>query len=306
MSYAVTEINVPALSINDGTDFTFNNSTMRNDSWTEQEPAYLRMMNNTGRGFLVGMKTSGDTFWMRPGECILVPLAPNEVGFSIICKYILSTNSANDFFLCTYFSNREQVTAIEENSQAPPIIHSGLAETSTGTIEAGVPTSEKANAVSTTGLNINQVRYVWMKVEYSIIINAHQFEVTTAPASNANVRIGLYRADSSCQPIDTIIYDSGNIPVASGFLGIKKTSGLSIGIPAAIYLVAINIDVAMSLRAINCGTPAIDTNLGANALIQKVVANQTFGAFPTTGTLWTTTNTGSSGMQHSVVWQWTE
>jgi hypothetical protein len=307
MSYAFQEVNIPTLSVQNGNDLTFQDPVYLSDSWTEQNPAHMRMMNETAYDLYIIMKTSGDAFYIRSGDSILFPLAPNEQGFFYINKYThAGPNPA--LILLTYFSNREEVMPLEENAQAPPAatIQSGLAKISGGITEWGVPTSERANAVATTNLNVNQVRYVWMKVEYPITLTAHQFEVTTAPASNANVRIGIYTADTNIQPTGAPLYDSGSIAVASGFTGVKTTSGLSIALVAAVYLVAINIDVALSMRSINVGTTAIDNNMGANALIQKVVAAQTYGAFPSPGTPWTTTNTGSSGMQHSIVWQWTE
>ena len=315
MSYALQEINIPVLVVNDGSDLTFTNPTMTSDIWTTQDPAYLRMQNATNADYQVTMMTAGDSFWLRSGDSILFPLAPNERGFFYVCKFINSSSVATPmFFLCTYFSNRDAIFQLEENSQAPPAlptpaytpVKSGLAQTSGGTTEWGIPTRELAVGVSTTNLNANQVRYVYMRVEYAITLTAHQFEVTSTPASNANVRIGIYRADGTLQPTGAPLYDSGNIAVASGFTGIKTTTGISVALVAAMYLVCINIDVNMGMRAANVGSLTIDNNMGANEIVQKVVATQTYGAFPNPGDKWTTTNTGSAGMQHSIIWQWTE
>jgi hypothetical protein len=307
MSYAFQEVNLPTLSVQNGSDLTFKDNTYLSDSWTELNPAHLRMMNGSLYDLLVTMKTSGDSFWLPAGDTILITLAPNEQGFLYVNKYTHAGTNPLLLYL-TYFSNREEVLPLE-NSQAPPstaVVLSGQPQTAGGTLLWGIPTSEKATTTSTTNLNANQVRYVWMKVEYSITVNAHQFEVTTTPASNANVRVGIYRADKTLQPTGAPLYDSGDIAVANGFTGIKTITGLSVALPAAMYLVAINIDTNMGMRAINVGTSAVDGTMGANCLVQKVVASQTYGAFPNPGTSWTTLNDSNAGMQHSNIWQWTE
>jgi hypothetical protein len=120
MSYAIGEITVPVLIVNDGSSYTITDPFFRNQSWTPQDPAYLRMMNATGQSFLVTMITSGDSFWLRVGDSILVPLAPNETGFTYVCKQVISTSSVGNFFLLTYFSNREEAFSLEGNSPGPP------------------------------------------------------------------------------------------------------------------------------------------------------------------------------------------
>lgn len=185
-------------------------------------------------------------------------------------------------------------------------VKSGLAQISGGALQYGIPTDGLfTGTVGTTGLNANQVRYVFVKIHYAVTLTAWEFEVTTAPASNANVRIGIYKADAFLQPTGAPLYD-GTIAVASGFTGIKSASGLSIALTPGMHLIAINIDVAMSMRAYQVASPAIGAGMGATPIIQKVVASQTYGAMPNPGTAWTTTNEAAGGMQHSLIWQWSE
>jgi hypothetical protein len=119
MSFALQEFSIPALAVQDGTDYTFLNATMRNDSWTVRDPAHLHMINESNRGLLVTMKTGGDSFWLRAGDDIVIPLAPNEVGFSIVCKYIIASATSVELLLLTYFSNRESVFVTGTTANEP-------------------------------------------------------------------------------------------------------------------------------------------------------------------------------------------
>lgn len=305
MSYALQEVSIPVLTVQDGNDFTITDPVVVNDAWTEQNPAYMRFMNETNYDLYMTMRLSGDSFYLRSGDSYTLPLTPNERGFSYVCKYIYAQNPNPALILLTYYSNRETVYNLEDNNTHPPgIVKSGLSNG--GTIEWGFPTSERAILVGTSGLNANQVRYTWLKVEYPITLVAHQFEVTTGPAANANVRIGVYLSDGNIQPAGGPLYDSGNIAVASAFVGVKTTTGISVSLSPGVYSIAINMDQSMSMRAIQTGAWDIDNAMGGTCIIQKVVNAQTFGAFPTPGTQWNATNTGNGGMQHSVVWRWTE
>lgn len=172
-----------------------------------------------------------------------------------------------------------------------------------GTKQFGVP-GERFNTVSTGGLTANEVKYIFIQVAHAITITAHQFEVTTGPASDGNVRIGLYLASSTGQPSGAPIYDSGSIAVATAFTGLKTTTGLSVSVPAGTYLIAINTDQAMTLRTLIAPTPILASGMGANSLTQRVTAAQTYGAFPTPGDNWTTQSNTTGGQQHNVEFQW--
>jgi hypothetical protein len=115
MSYAITELNIPVLVVDDGTDYTFENDFMRNEIWTPQNPARLRMMNESSYDLRITMKTSGDSFFLRAGDCITFALAPNEIGFFIVNKFIHTTVENAALLLITYFSNREEVMQLENS-----------------------------------------------------------------------------------------------------------------------------------------------------------------------------------------------
>lgn len=189
-------------------------------------------------------------------------------------------------------------------SQPFNLVKSGIAKPSGGSLQTGIPTSFKTSGFSETTPNTGEVRYVPMKIEYPIIVTAMLFKINTGPASNANVRIGIYKTDTFLQPSGGPVYDSGNISVASGFTGIKTTSGLSISLSPGMYLKAYAVDVAMAFTAMVGPSEGINTSL--NGFTKRFVASQAFGAYPTPGTAWTTYDHDVTGCQHVCVWQWTE
>jgi hypothetical protein len=186
------------------------------------------------------------------------------------------------------------------------LVKSGLAKINAGATQWGTPTNTGFINVGTSTLNINEVRYVLMRVDYPVTLTAWQLEVTAGPTGSANIRIGVYLADTNIQPSGAPIYDSGSIAVATSFTGIKTATGLTASLSPGIYLVALNTDTAMTVRTFTSTSPMIAAALGATPMIQRVAASQTFGAFPNPGTAWTSTNASASGLQNFAVWQWTE
>jgi hypothetical protein len=186
------------------------------------------------------------------------------------------------------------------------LVKSGLAKISGGATQWGIPSNTGFTNVGTSALNVNEVRYIPIRVDYPVTLTAWELEVTTGPASNANLRLGIYAADTNLQPTGAPLYDSGSVAVASAFTGVKTATGLSVSLSPGIYLVALNCDVAMTVRTFTSGTPMVAAALGATPFIQRVTATQTFGAYPNPGTAWTATNASASGLQNVAVWQWTE
>jgi len=187
-----------------------------------------------------------------------------------------------------------------------PIGKTGLAKPSGGSATFGIPDTQFGISTNTTTLTINEVRYVPFRSFYGRILTAVAVEVQAGPASNANLRIGLYAADFDNQPIGAPIYDSGNIAVASGFSGVKSLTGLAVPLPPGRYVSCVNCDVAMALRTYYGPTSFLSSGLGAGAFFARGSVAQTYGAFPNPGTVWTTATFGTNPLQNIVIWQWTE
>lgn len=192
-----------------------------------------------------------------------------------------------------------QVTRKQQN------VKTGIAKISGGAQQWGIP-STMFTGQATTALTINETRYIPFFNRYPITLTAHQFEVSTGPAGAANVRIGVYAADTDMQPTGAPLYDSGSIAVANGFTGAKTSGAISVPLQTGAYLVAVNCDVAMTLRGVNSPTPTVKDALGTSALAQRFTVAQSYGAFPTPGTAWTTASASTGGLMNSVIWQWTE
>lgn len=176
-----------------------------------------------------------------------------------------------------------------------------LAKISGGATQYGIP-SANFITVGTSALTVNSIRYIPFYVAHPITLSQIQFEVTSAPASNANVRIGIYRSDSSYQPT-TLVIDAGSTSVASAFTGLKNVAiiqSLSIGW----HLIAVNCDVTMGVRTFVASSPIVSTTMGTTPFVQRFDVSSTFGAFAGTGVVWTTTNNSASGLQYPLAVQW--
>lgn len=181
----------------------------------------------------------------------------------------------------------------------------GQAKLSGGALQWGIPTYTNFSSSGTSALNINECRYVPIRIDYPITLNAWELEVTSGPASAAHLEIGIYLADNQYQPVGGPLYDSGSIAVAQSFTGIKSVTGLTVTLGPGVYLVAINCDVAMTLRTFISGSWIIESILGSTPMIARVSVAQTFGVFPNPGAAWTALTSSASGLQHFAAWQWT-
>ena len=129
-------------------------------------------------------------------------------------------------------------------------------------------------------------------------------EVTTGPGSAANLRVGVYQADNEMQPTGSVLFDSGNVSVASAFTG-TKTGSMSLALSPGAYLIAVNFSANMSLRVVGTTSNWVSSTLGSNPIDSNFFAAQTYGAFPSPGTLWSGASTWTIG-GHVVFFRWTE
>lgn len=174
-----------------------------------------------------------------------------------------------------------------------------------GAVQYGLPGVDM-NTVTTLAVTVNTDRTTWFEVQgkYPIAVDQVTFEVTTAPASNANVRVAVYAADADLQPTGSPLIEFG-VPVASGFVG-KKTTNVSATLPPGQYCACINVDVAMTLRAVTGGAliAGIYTGMGTTPFIQDATVARAYGPF-TTPTPWTTLNNSATPARNTVVFRWT-
>jgi len=185
------------------------------------------------------------------------------------------------------------------------IVKTGIAKISGGNKQYGVP-GNAFNTVTTLAPTVNRLYYYPVKIPYAVTLTDYMFEVTVAPASDGNIRFGIYAADADMQPTGNPIWDSGSIAVASTFTGIKNGTGLSIVLPPGMYLMCYNTDQAMTLRFLQTPSNSIYTVMGTSPFIYGFYEAQAYGAFSSPGTVWTNLSRTSSGTAHNIFWQWTE
>lgn len=183
-----------------------------------------------------------------------------------------------------------------------PVPTIGRPKISGGAAQWGIPGVVSVNN-GTKVLGVNNVVYSFFYVTEPITILLASFEVTAAPASSANVRVGVTAADTDWQPTGAPLLDQA-VAVGSGATGVFSTTAISIALAPGRYLSVQNCDVTMTVRAILGGLTGILPAMGSAMWIGKFTASQTYGAFPTPGTAWTTASGNGNGHQHSVVYAW--
>jgi hypothetical protein len=178
----------------------------------------------------------------------------------------------------------------------------GLPKQADGTQYLSVPGVQFSSAL-TRAHTAGQLRYYAFEVRTPITVSKLAFEVSTAPASNANVRVGLYAADADLQPTGAPLTDQA-VAVASGFTGVKSVTGLSIALPVGRYVICTNMDVTMTLRAFRGGITGIPIAMGATPFTEFWLVTEAYGALNNPGTKWTGSGAASTGTSHSVLLGW--
>jgi hypothetical protein len=170
----------------------------------------------------------------------------------------------------------------------------------------GIP-GTPLGTVSTRSQTANQSRYYKFTLPAPVLVDQLTFEVTAAPASNANVRAGLTLADVDWQPIGVPLIDE-SVAVASGFTGVKTASpSVAVLLAPGKYLLRTNVDVAMTLRQWWLPQDGlVDPALGANSNPEFVYLSETFGAMTTPAAKWTTWVPGNLGQFTPLLLRWTD
>lgn len=172
-----------------------------------------------------------------------------------------------------------------------------------GIVQAGIPNS----AITVTGsiaLPINTDRYVPFVVAKALTLTEAILEVTAGPAAAGAVQIGLYAANpSTLQPEGPPLVNS-QIEVALGFTG-DKTQALNVPLPPGIYLSAINLNQAMTIRSLCTSSAWLNPVLGASSLAAGLTVARAFAAFPNPGQAWTTAAYTANPFGHLIAYRWT-
>lgn len=189
---------------------------------------------------------------------------------------------------------------------AAALVKPGTAKFASGTKTYGVP-GVGFNSQGTSSFTAARTYYLPFRVISPVVLSDWEFEVTTAPASNANLRHGVFLADGDHQPSGNPLWDSGDTAVASAFTGIKSGTGMALTLPVGLYVQAVAVDVDMTLRALNAPTTALISTLGTAALYSRFYASESYAALRSPGTKWTVgVTSATAGLPFPVFYKWTE
>ena len=170
-----------------------------------------------------------------------------------------------------------------------------------GALQLGVPNAQ-FTSVATRALSANRVHYLPFRVAGPLTVDRVSFEVTTGPASAANMRVGLYRADDELQPDGAPLFDHA-VAVGSATTGVFTQAIANAVLAPGWYLSTMNPGVAMTVRILNGGHTILAPTLGVNPIHQFLFASQTYGTLPTPGTPWAGV-AAAAAPAHALFYRW--
>lgn len=165
----------------------------------------------------------------------------------------------------------------------------GFVTTSTGTLTAG------------------RDYYFQFVVRKALTITFAQIQVTTGPASDATIYVGIYAATNAGQPTGSPLLNT-TISCTSGATGIKSVSSLAVALPAGNYVSVINTSVSFGIRTFGSAVgTGFSASLGTGPGNGYVFGTRTAAAFTSSPTAWNNTNFngGMSMGVNSLFFKWT-
>jgi hypothetical protein len=163
-----------------------------------------------------------------------------------------------------------------------------------GTSYFSVPDINPVSASTTGSILSSTDYYAGFLVRSPIVLDQLAIEVVAGSATN--IRIGLYAADLSWQPVGAPLADSGNLDAITPAVKTYSPSA-AIVLPPGRYLTVYNADGTPNLRMVRADSPGAagyDQALGASPVISTWRVARAYAAFPTPGTAWTTTTANAT------------
>lgn len=149
---------------------------------------------------------------------------------------------------------------------------------------AGLPGASFLTAANV-AQTVNRDHFVPFVCTASTQVGILYVNVAAGPASDANVRFGIYRAAGNYEPA-SLVYD-GAQSVATAFTGVKShtpTFGDANTLDPGFYLLGTNIDVAMTFTTYPFASVAgVFLLTDFSAVVNAVYKSRTYGAFPDPG-----------------------
>lgn len=149
--------------------------------------------------------------------------------------------------------------------------------------------------------------YFQFVVRKALTITFAQIQVTTGPASDATIYVGIYAATNAGQPTGSPLLNT-TISCASGATGIKSVSSLAAALPAGNYVSVINTSVSFGIRTFGSAVgTGFSASLGTGPGYGYVFGTRTAAAFTSSPTAWDNTNFngGMSMGVNSLFFKWT-
>lgn len=304
----------------DGTALTSAQSTTAT-GFTDGTTNWVRAtldVDNGASGRTVTFYTSTDgSSWTQLGNTVTTAgtvtlfsgTAPLEIG--VHSSAILPTNGT--IYRAQVLNGIGGTTVFDANFETVPADSFAFAESSSNAATVTLTTTRYSfgipggiNSLATQAITANRTYYTQFSASGKPITLRHiAFEVTSAPASNSTVRIGIYAADSQGQPSGAPIYNSGAITVTSTAAALYRLRINPTLLAAGNYVILFNTSVALTVRSYN--TPRVGTvfnTIGASSINTYTYIPETLtGDYPNPGNKWSVRSLGANPF-HYVVLGW--
>lgn len=134
-------------------------------------------------------------------------------------------------------------------------------------------------------LTAGEVYYQPFLILQTTTVTSIKFEVTGASGAGTGVYCGIYYADEDWQPTTLLV--KGNAEIATDAIGVKTaTLTASTNIARGRYVMAMAVEDAPTMRAVNGANIGFNTTLGASCMISYLRVTKAYADLATTGTAW--------------------
>ena len=144
-------------------------------------------------------------------------------------------------------------------------------------------------------------------VRRALTITFAELQVTTGPASDATIYVGIYAATNAGQPTGSPLLNT-TISCTSGATGIKSASGLSAALPAGNYVSVMNTSVTLTARVYGSAVgTGFSASLGTGPGNGYTWGSRSAAPFTSSPTAWDNTsfNGGMNMAVNGLFFKWT-
>jgi len=211
--------------------------------------------------------------------------------------YDTADNTTNVVFDADFEAEAADTLAFTEDST-----NAATVSVVTTRYSIGVPGQSFYGTAGTTSYTLNVDRYQPMTVTQPIELDMFVFEVTTGPASAADMQLGIFKTDDNFQPTGSAVATATQA-VGSGATGLFYSQITPVTLTPGSYIIGFNPSVTMTLRDYRSPAPSSLITMGASGMLVTFRRIRPNAAFSTAND-WDTQVGANVGFPHPIMLRW--